>query len=486
MRKIRITDPAGRVLDFPFELVEGSAVSIGKSEDCSIHLVGDPFASRVHCYVHCAAGRIYITDNNSTNGLYRNDERVSAELMQEGVSYRAGASYIVLMEAEPAPEPAFVPPPLPEAEPASEPAFVPPPLPESELTPEPAFVPPPLPEAEPTPEPAFVPPPLPEAEPTPEPAFVPPPLPEAEPAPEPAFVPPPLPEAEPTPEPAFVPPPLLEAEPASEPAFVPPPLPEAEPAPEPAFVPPSLPQADSIPSTKPVPSAAPVRKSKPVTNPGPRALRRAVDPGSVAPKRVALPEVKEERRKLAPPPQAEKSKVSLTVYETRKVHMATGAVNTGDSELPADFELFFRLDSVLISDSGECSLRFGARAEVDCSLFLVQHDVDGRCTLLLPESPETPNRLYAGGDALFPPLSDKCDYEYEVAPPFGEEVVVAVACTQPVPLPGALADQLKRGACPPVKGELELIEALRRKNPEARWAVACLRFDTRTVRERGV
>lgn len=374
MRKIRITDPAGRVLDFPFELVEGSAVSIGKSEDCSIHLVGDPFASRVHCYVHCAAGRIYITDNNSTNGLYRNDERVSAELMQEGVSYRAGASYIVLMEAEPVPEPAFVPPPLPEA----------------------------------------------------------------------------------------------------------------EPAPEPAFVPPSLPEADSIPSTKPVPSAAPVRKSKPVSNPGPRALRRAVDPGSVAPKRVTLPEVKEERRKLAPPPQAEKSKVSLTVYETRKVHMATGAVNTGDSELPADFELFFRLDSVLISDSGECSLRFGARAEVDCSLFLVQHDVDGHCTLLLPESPETPNRLYAGGDALFPPLSDKCDYEYEVAPPFGEEVVVAVACTQPVPLPGALEEQIKRGVCPPVKGELDLIEALRRKNPEARWAVACLRFDTRTVSERGV
>ena len=438
MRQIRITDPAGRVLDFPFELVEGSAVSIGKSEDCSIHLVGDPFASRVHCYVYCAAGRIYITDNNSTNGLYRNDERVSAELMQEGVSYRAGASYIVLMEAEPAPEPAFVPPPLPEAE----------------LTPEPAFVPPPLPEAEP--------------------------------APEPAFVPPPLPEAEPAPEPAFVPPPLPEAEPVPEPAFVPPPLPEAEPAPEPAFVPPPLPEADSIPSTKPVPSAAPVRKAKPVTNPGPRALRRALDPGSVAPKRVTLPEVKEERRKLAPPPQAEKSKVSLTVYETRKVHMATGAVNTGDSELPADFELFFRLDSVLISDSGECSLRFGARAEVDCSLFLVQHDVDGHCTLLLPESPETPNRLYAGGDALFPPLSDKCDYEYEVAPPFGEEVVVAVACTQPVPLPGALAEQIKRGVCPPVKGELDLIEALRRKNPEARWAVACLRFDTRTVRERGV
>ncbi|MGN0811840.1 MAG: FHA domain-containing protein, partial [Akkermansia muciniphila] len=165
MKQIRITDPNGRSFDFPFEPTEGLAISIGKSESCAVHLAEDPFASRVHCYVQCANGYIYISDNHSTNGLFRDEVRVSAEHMQEGVLYRAGASYIVLMEAEPAPveEPEFVPPPLPEAEPApvEEPEFVPPPLPEAEPAPveEPEFVPPPLPEAEPAPveEPEFVP-----------------------------------------------------------------------------------------------------------------------------------------------------------------------------------------------------------------------------------------------------------------------------------------------------------------------------------------
>ena len=444
MKQIRITDPNGRSFDFPFEPTEGLAISVGKSESCAVHLAEDPFASRVHCYVQCANGYIYISDNHSTNGLFRDDVRVSAEHMQEGVLYRAGASYIVLMDAEPAPaeEPEFVPPPLPEAEPvpAEEPEFVPPPWPDAEPVPaeEPEFVPPPMPDAEPAPaeKPEFVPPPLPEAEPAPaeEPEFMPPPLPDAEPAPaeEAGFVPPPLPDAEPAP--------AEESEPASEPEAEPEPAPEPSPA-EPA----------------PLPSV---------------------------PQRFFRPEVKVKRRKAAPPRPAEKGKVSLALHETRRVHMDTGVVNTDGADLPADFGLRFWLDSVLVSNDGECCLRFGAHADSNCCLYLVQHDVEGATELLLPEAPDTPNRLYADVEAHFPPLSDKCDYEFEVAPPYGEEVVVAVACSQPVPLPGALAEQLKRGECPAVQTELALIETLRRKYPGARWAVACLRFDTRTVGER--
>ncbi|MCI6981988.1 MAG: FHA domain-containing protein [Akkermansia muciniphila] len=456
MKQIRITDPNGRSFDFPFEPTEGLAISIGKSESCAVHLAEDPFASRVHCYVQCANGYIYISDNHSTNGLFRDEVRVSAEHMQEGVLYRAGASYIVLMEAEPAPveEPEFVPPPLPEAEPAP--------------VKEPEFVPPPLPEAEPAPEK--------EAE------FVPPPLPEAEPAPveEPEFVPPPLPEAEPAPVegPEFVLPPLPEAEPApvEEPEFVPPPLPEAEPAPveEAEFVP--FPES----SEESEPALEPVLEPEPIPEPPPS---EPTPPSAVRP-RVFRPEVKVKRRKAAPLRPAEQGKVSLALHETRKVHMDAGVVNTDGGELPADFGLRFRLDSVLVSNDGECCLRFGAHADSDCCLYLVQHDVEGATELLLPEAPDTPNRLYADVEALFPPLSDKCDYEYELAPPYGEEVVVAVACSQPVPLPGALAEQLKRGDCPPVQGELALIETLSRRYPGARWAVACLRFDTRTIGER--
>ncbi len=474
MKQIRITDPNGRSFDFPFEPTEGLAISIGKSESCAVHLAEDPFASRVHCYVQCANGYIYISDNHSTNGLFRDEVRVSAEHMQEGVLYRAGASYIVLMEAEPAPveEGEFVPPPLPEAEPA--------PVEEGE------FVPPPLPEAEPAPveEPEFVPPPLPEVEPAPEEEgeFVSPPLPEVEPAPEEEaeFVPPPLPEAEPAPveEAEFVPPPLPEAEsaPEEEGEFVPPPLPEAGSAPEkePEFVPFPEPSEESEPALEPVLEPEPIPEPPPSEPTPPTAVRP----------RVFRPEVKVKRRKAAPPRPAEQGKVSLALHETRKVHMDAGVVNTDGGELPADFGLRFRLDSVLVSNDGECCLRFGAHADSDCCLYLVQHDVEGSTELLLPEAPDTPNRLYADVEALFPPLSDKCDYEYELAPPYGEEVVVAVACSQPVPLPGALAEQLKRGDCPPVQGELALIETLSRRYPGARWAVACLRFDTRTIGER--
>ncbi|MGN0873964.1 MAG: FHA domain-containing protein [Akkermansia sp.] len=498
MKQIRITDPNGRSFDFPFEPTEGLAISIGKSESCAVHLAEDPFASRVHCYVQCANGYIYISDNHSTNGLFRDDVRVSAEHMQEGVLYRAGASYIVLMDAEPAPaeEPEFMPPPLPEAEPApvEESEFVPQPLPEAEPAPveEPEFMPPPLPDAEPAPaeEPEFMPPPLPEAEPAPveESEFVPPPLPDAEPAPaeEPEFVPPPLPDAEPVPaeEPEFVPPPLPEAEPApaEEPEFVPPPLPEAEPAPaeEPEFVPPPLPDAEPAPAEEPEPASGPEAEPEPAPEPPPAEPA----PLPSVPQRVFRPEVKVRRRKAAPPRPAEKGKVSLALHETRRVHMDTGAVNTDGADLPADFGLRFWLDSVLVSNDGECCLRFGAHADSNCCLYLVQHDVEGATELLLPEAPDTPNRLYADVEAHFPPLSDKCDYEFEVAPPYGEEVVVAVACSQPVPLPGALAEQLKRGECPAVQTELALIETLSRKYPGACWAVACLRFDTRTVGER--
>ena len=497
MKQIRITDPNGRSFDFPFEPTEGLAISIGKSESCAVLLAEDPFASRVHCYVQCANGYIYISDNHSTNGLFRDDVRVSAEHMQEGVLYRAGASYIVLMDAEPAPaeEPEFVPPPLPEAEPvpAEEPEFVPPPLPDAEPAPaeEPEFVPPPLPDAEPAPaeEPEFVPPPLPEAEPAPaeEPEFMPPPLPDAEPAPaeEPEFMPPPLPEAEPAPveEPGFVPPlPEAEPAPAEEPEFMTPPLPEAEPVPaeEVEFMPPSLPDAEPAPAEESEPASEPEAEPEPASEPPPAEPA----PLPSVPQRVFRPEVKVKRRKAAPPRPAEKGKVSLALHETRRVHMDTGVVNTDGADLPADFGLRFWLDSVLVSNDGECCLRFGAHADSDCCLYLVQHDVEGATELLLPEAPDTPNRLYADVEAHFPPLSDKCDYEFEVAPPYGEEVVVAVACSQPVPLPGALAEQLKRGECPAVQTELALIETLRRKYPGARWAVACLRFDTRTVGER--
>lgn len=245
---------------------------------------------------------------------------------------------------------------------------------------------------------------------------------------------------------------------------MPPPLPDAEPAPAEESEPASEPEAEPEPAPEPPPA-------EPAPLPS-------------VPQRVFRPEVKVKRRKAAPPRPAEKGKVSLARYETRRVHMDSGVVNTDGADLPADFGLRFWLDSVLVSNDGECCLRFGAHADSNCCLYLVQHDVEGATELLLPEAPDTPNRLYADVEAHFPPLSDKCDYEFEVAPPYGEEVVVAVACSQPVPLPGALAEQLKRGECPAVQTELALIETLRRKYPGARWAVACLRFDTRTVGER--
>ena len=263
---------------------------------------------------------------------------------------------------------------------------------------------------------------------------------------------------------------------------MPPPLPDAEPAPaeEAGFVPPPLPDAEPAPAEESEPASEPEAEPEPAPEPPPAEPA----PLPSVPQRVFRPEVKVKRRKAVPPRPAEKGKVSLALHETRRVHMDTGVVNTDGADLPADFGLRFWLDSVLVSNDGECCLRFGAYADSNCCLYLVQHDVEGATELLLPEAPDTPNRLYADVEAHFPPLSDKCDYEFEVAPPYGEEVVVAVACSQPVPLPGALAEQLKRGECPAVQTELALIETLRRKYPGARWAVACLRFDTRTVGER--
>jgi hypothetical protein len=76
-----VTSPAGSAgVTYPLT----GEVTVGRSPGCSVSLPDDTFVSQVHARVFSRSGEWWVEDLGSTNGTFRNDERVHAAVVVRG------------------------------------------------------------------------------------------------------------------------------------------------------------------------------------------------------------------------------------------------------------------------------------------------------------------------------------------------------------------------------------------------------------------
>lgn len=67
-----------------FEFKCATDVTIGRKSSCDVQILGDKSVSGVHCIVSCdSQGNPVVRDNNSSNGTYLNDEKLTCEKLLE-------------------------------------------------------------------------------------------------------------------------------------------------------------------------------------------------------------------------------------------------------------------------------------------------------------------------------------------------------------------------------------------------------------------
>lgn len=80
-----LTDPSGQ--EHP---LESQTMTIGRAVECDIVIVSKSI-SREHARLHCDGRRWYVKDVGSTNGTFRNNERVVTSLdLRDGDSLKVG------------------------------------------------------------------------------------------------------------------------------------------------------------------------------------------------------------------------------------------------------------------------------------------------------------------------------------------------------------------------------------------------------------
>ena len=105
MISLNITKSTGETINYPFELTEGSVCRIGRDDSCEISLPEETYLSRVHCIISYANGQLIIQDNQSSNGIFLNEERIISDFLVMNAPYRIGGCTMVVEEQEqPAPQ----------------------------------------------------------------------------------------------------------------------------------------------------------------------------------------------------------------------------------------------------------------------------------------------------------------------------------------------------------------------------------------------
>ncbi len=85
-----------------FSLAEGKTFLLGRAPNTDTRL-HDPAVSRVHCVLHCAAGKVALTDSGSTAGTLVNGKRVTEHELVPGDRIEIGGSVLTFREDEPEP-----------------------------------------------------------------------------------------------------------------------------------------------------------------------------------------------------------------------------------------------------------------------------------------------------------------------------------------------------------------------------------------------
>lgn len=80
---------------FTFRILPGNIKTIGRSTGANF-IVEAPLVSRVHCRLTAGAAELEVTDLESTNGTFLNDERVTRALMKDGDRLRVGRVELIV------------------------------------------------------------------------------------------------------------------------------------------------------------------------------------------------------------------------------------------------------------------------------------------------------------------------------------------------------------------------------------------------------
>lgn len=105
------------------------------------------------------------------------------------------------------------------------------------------------------------------------------------------------------------------------------------------------------------------------------------------------------------------------------------SVSAEEFGLPYDFAVEAQLlNTTAVLLEGDL-LRFGIYAEEDCHVFIIQYDSENNAAMLVPGVGGASNKLFAGQRVQFPPPGNKSGYELYVEPPYGEDIILVIACT---------------------------------------------------------
>ena len=200
---------------------------------------------------------------------------------------------------------------------------------------------------------------------------------------------------------------------------------------------------------------------------------------------IPTPTAQESATKQAPAKKAASSKGGVVLkrkFSPRKkgavVHRRPGASGAVIG-LPSNFALSLRLLNTSPVLNTGTELHFALRAEKDCYVYLMQYDCMGTPTLLVPGVAGEDTRLFADTEVQFPRAFNN-EYTLIVEPPCGEELVIALACTEKCHFDKIWQKLRATSPSGSLPGELELQAIDKYHNTKAQWASCILKLHTIT------
>ena len=98
MISITITHTNGETTAYRFALAEGVRYRIGRDASCEISLPGEEYLSRVHCFIQYSNWQLMIQDNQSSNGVFLGEQRITSDFLVMDQPYRIGYCYMTVRE----------------------------------------------------------------------------------------------------------------------------------------------------------------------------------------------------------------------------------------------------------------------------------------------------------------------------------------------------------------------------------------------------
>ena len=108
MLTVTITTAFGKTFTQTFAMEEGMRCRIGRDESCEVSVPEESYLSRVHCILSYENGQLLIQDNQSSNGVFLNGERIVSDFLRLGEPYSLGNVTMVVSESDAAEEPSSI------------------------------------------------------------------------------------------------------------------------------------------------------------------------------------------------------------------------------------------------------------------------------------------------------------------------------------------------------------------------------------------